>query len=933
LRGIRILLLFLVPAFAIAVRVPAARGEDFYSQEKCSLCHIRESVFFSPGFAAPETLKSFGEERVCYSCHNGTVRDSRDVLWRGAQHPPVPSGDRSGGKRCSSCHSPHAKGGWGVLAGTSIPIRKGGDAVCTKCHGGHERSAGAIHRTGFPEDGCAECHRAHGGTGKTLLREAPGALCLRCHAGFASEKSEGHTVGRATAASAERRRFPECTDCHPVHRKEPGTDGIDSQCARCHPFRKSRESARGRSHPSEAKCTECHPFHERSARSGKGLRRENFRPDLLCGRCHAQQVAEEPARARQKGTHPTGSAGAGKDLCLKCHRIHDGAPGTALLVDDKLYSCLRCHEGQNTISEIAGIVLAHPVFERVEKGRLAAAAKSRHLTLGPAGEIVCRTCHAVHRASPDTPLLAPGIAGDGSCLWCHEGMEGRDHLLSGKESAGPRCGTCHPVHGKRIPVAAGGGAADPWAVICAGCHGRGASHVPGISWGDAGHPADIPAFDARGRKIRSGTISCPTCHEPHGDPRNKRLRRSYAASGFVCTACHREKETVALTPHDLRGVSGKSICEPCHLPHGGKTPRMWGFSREAGDGEPQACRYCHRDNGAGKPVPSGGHPVDVIVSRPVPDMFPLFGAGGSRVRKGALTCSTCHEVHGTGFVPRGELTGILLRAEAADASEDVGRVRTCLPCHQTMQAVHGQADCIWCHPPHEDSKSGPDCRGCHAVSGKGVARSHAEKRLECGACHRIHARKEGSSPAGSCLGCHPKSGKILGTTHGELDASPCRACHPAHEDLEDGPVRRHSWEEIFAPDLPCLRCHREGGLGSAIANGDHPKRRKAVPTSYGAVVTLETPIVMLGRLQEGGKPLFPLFDESGRKSMSGRMGCLTCHDPHAGAIIGEGEGRRAASGYRRDPSDVFLAEMCSPCHRESPGDHARKFHELPRKTD
>ena len=522
----RLLLLLLVPGLAVAMRVPTAGGEDFYSQEKCSLCHIRESVFFSPGFAAPETLKSFGEERVCYSCHNGTVRDSREVLWQGAQHPPVPPGDRSPGKRCSACHSPHAKGGWDVLAGTSIPIRKGGDAVCTKCHGGYARAAGAVHSTGFPEGGCAECHRAHGGTGRALLREAATTLCLKCHAGLGPGKSDGHPVGRAAAAQ---RPFPECTDCHPVHRNVSAKGTVDAQCGGCHPFSKSAEPARGKRHPSEARCTECHPFHERSARNGKGLLRDDIRADLLCGRCHADQVAGEPARARQRGTHPSGSGAAGKDLCLKCHRIHDGASGTALLVDDKLYSCLRCHEEQNTISEIKGIILAHPVFERVEKGRLEEAANRRRLTVGPAGEIVCRTCHAVHRASPDTPLLAPGIAGDGSCLWCHEGTAGRDHLPPGKGAAGPRCGTCHPVHGRSAPAAAAGGAADPWATICTGCHARAASHVPGISWRTGGHPADMPEFDARGRKIRTGAISCPTCHEPHGNPRNKRLRRSYEA--------------------------------------------------------------------------------------------------------------------------------------------------------------------------------------------------------------------------------------------------------------------------------------------------------------------------------------------------------------------------------------------------------------------
>jgi len=298
-----------------------------------------------------------------------------------------------------------------------------------------------------------------------------------------------------------------------------------------------------------------------------------------------------------------------------------------------------------------------------------------------------------------------------------------------------------------------------------------------------------------------------------------------------------------------------------------------------------------------------------------------------------MTCATCHEVHGTGFVPLGQGTGLLLRAVSGKAEGDVGRNVACLPCHQGKQARHGQADCIWCHPPHEEPKAGPDCRACHAMSAKGTAGTHAEKNQGCGGCHRIHAAKENTSPEDACLVCHPKTAKIIGTSHAEMDGGPCRTCHPAHEGLEDRPLKRHKWEEIFVPDLPCLRCHREEGPGAAMERGEHPKSRKKVPTSYGAIVTLETPIVMLGRLREGGSPLFPLFDDDGKQSMSGRIGCLTCHNPHAGATMNPGDIRRTSAAYLRDPSGGFLAEVCAPCHRDSAGEHARKFHELPRKTD
>ncbi len=933
MRGYRVLLvLFRFAAMlALLAQGAPARSEESYSQEKCSLCHIRDSVFFSAGFVPPEMLKSFGEERVCYSCHNGTVRDSRDVLWSGAQHPPVTPGAGSAGKRCSACHSPHAKGGWSVLAGTSVSIRKGGDSLCVRCHGDHARAVGALHRTGFPEGGCSECHRAHGGTGKALLREASGSLCLRCHPRADRSKSGGHPVARGAGAAA-RRRIPECIACHPVHGKGDAGGVIDPQCAGCHERARGARPSGWKAHPAEAKCTGCHSFHEGSAKNGKALRRDDFRADVLCGACHAGRAAGDRNAGRARGTHPTRSGDAGKDLCLRCHRIHGGAPGTALLVSAKAYACLECHEGQNTISEVAGIVLAHPVFERVEKERLAETARTKGLTLGPAGEIVCRTCHAVHGASPGTPLLARAAADKGSCPLCHAGTGGRDHVPPVGSAAGPDCATCHPVHGKRL-AAAPGGAADAWATVCAACHASSASHLPRSLAGMGARPADLPGFDARGRTVRAGAISCPTCHEPHGKPRNKRLRRAYAPSGFVCTACHREKETVALTPHDLRGIAGTSICEPCHRPHDGEARWMWGIAGGGDAGGMAGCRACHREKGLGRPVPPGGHPVDVVATRPLPSTFPLFGASGAKEKKGLLTCATCHEVHGTRTLWAGEGSGLLLRARAGPAAEDVGRVRTCLPCHQGKQAMHGQADCIWCHPPHEKPNAGPECRACHAIAGGGVARIHGEKRRECGTCHRIHGPGEASASGGVCLGCHPGSGRIVGTPHGAMAGGPCQACHPAHDNGAMTPARRHQWEEIFAPDFPCLQCHHEGGEGPAVAHAEHPKSRKKVPTSYGAVVTLETPIAMLGRLKVGDKPLFPLYDETGAKLMSGRMGCPTCHDPHAGNTMKGEEGGGGAGGYLRDPSGVFLAEICAPCHKGAAAERVRKFHDLPRKTD
>ncbi len=907
-----------MPLFLLAVLVPRpeAFGAETFDQEKCSLCHIRQSVFLDPKFAGHEKLKEFDEERLCDSCHNGTVRDSRAELWRGSQHPSPLPGEKSEGKRCSRCHSPHANGGWDVMAGTSANLWKGGDAVCAGCHRRYGSTGGTLHKKRFAEGGCKECHRAHGGVGKALLNEQKETLCLGCHSSVAADRGGGHPLSVPSMKTKTGKGLPGCTECHPPHGDGDSGKFATGRCLECHDYGKKEADAKARKHPAENDCLECHTFHSASGKGGRKFRGKDISADLLCGRCHEPYRAETTVNARKKGTHVTVLSGKKEELCFRCHKIHRGDPGTALLISGKAYTCLACHEKQNTIRETGGIDLAHPVFERLAKGRLDKARQSKDLSLGPVGEIVCATCHEVHKAVTGTPLLARSAEGNESCFWCHEEMRGKWH--SARSDAGKRvgCEACHPIHGKRKL------GDDPWRNTCTGCHSKGEAHRPGRVDGAKGRPKGMPGFDARGRKVEIGRISCPTCHEPHGTSGyDKSVRKDYTSSGFLCTSCHKEMEDVVLTPHDLRGIAGKSICEPCHAPHGGKSPWMWGFDTGNVLTAEDACRSCHKVKGIGIQIPQGGHPVNRIVSRSLPETFPLMGVSGDRQKSGIISCPTCHEVHGMGILPTGKGAGKLLRGE-------------CLSCHAGKEVNHGKADCGKCHPPHRKSEPAETCGTCHKSGNLGVANSHFLAGKGCGSCHALHpAKKTAEKPEDRCISCHARTGRIIGTPHAQTGEGACSSCHPAHRDIDSTLPRKRAWEEISGADLPCLRCHREEGKGPVAKWMDHPKKRSKVPTTYGATVSLESPVIMLGRLQESGRPLFPLFDEKGKPAMSGRMGCLTCHDPHAGTMTSGKEAKRIADGYLRDPSDVFLTDVCAPCHRGGAAEHVRKFHELPRKTD
>ena len=897
-----------------------------FDQENCSLCHIRESVFFDPSFLPAEEKISFDEERICGSCHNGSVQDSRAVLWKGAQHPALAAG-KGGGRTCTACHSPHVKGGWGVLAGSGVSLRRGGSAVCAGCHPDHAEKQGALHAGRIGEAGCTDCHVAHGGSGKALLRETGSALCRRCHASIGPGKAGGHPLDGLVPVKGGEIPLPGCLACHPVHRGGKGSTRSVDVCASCHRFGKGNAGAAVASHPGEETCTTCHTFHEKAGEGGRAFRGKEIRPDGVCRKCHASHWAADVNGGRAAGTHVTVASVNGREICSRCHRMHEAPSGTSLLRSPKPYSCLECHEAQNTIREEGGIALAHPVFEKVTKGRLTETVREKSLVVGSSGEIVCRTCHKVHGAVKETPLLSPGTEKAESCFWCHPATRGKSH---GGAAPGTviQCLECHPVHGRKI---SGG---DPWRTLCRRCHPGTSQHMERAGERETGGAGDLPRFDARGRKSPFGAVTCPTCHESHGGGEGeKRVRKAYRPNGVLCIACHRNQDTVVLTPHDLRGIAGKSVCEPCHRPHGGEPPWMWGPARGAGERGEDSCRACHlagEGKGLGVRLPSGGHPMNFVASRPLPDRFPRIGPEGEISRAGVFTCTTCHDVHGSGVMPVGRGVGKLLRRPGGERPGDLRNAEICSECHAGKAGKHGPADCVSCHPPHSDEARETTCRKCHPIEGGALFDRHRKAGGECGTCHKVHGNgTKAERTVEPCYGCHPATRRIRATPHASQGADACGTCHPLHRDPPAVEVHPKLGEEIFRPDLPCLRCHREGGEGPLPGRMRHPPLTREVPTSYGATVTLESAITMLGRFKEGERPMFPLFDSSGARSLSGAMGCLTCHDPHAGGAPDNGS---AANGYLRDPGSVFLSDMCAPCHREENTDRVRNFHKMPGKT-
>jgi len=254
--------------------------------------------------SAAGTLPSgWAGDRTCIDCH-----DDKGATLRTSPHWTAVDGESKRGLQvhCESCHGPGAQhaddpGAAPMRAMAKVPAAEQNGA-CLGCHTLPAEESGLQHQHAAAGLRCSECHGVHaGGSQRALLRSAPTALCLSCHARIASELRQvsHHPVleGRL-----------ECSTCHvgKLESMSPGAPaGSSTRCVSCHtdhdvlaPFE--------------------HPAMNEVAIEGQG-----------CTACHA----------------PHGSANArllqrpGKELCLQCHSVPRHST-----VHGGIYANLNCQE-------------------------------------------------------------------------------------------------------------------------------------------------------------------------------------------------------------------------------------------------------------------------------------------------------------------------------------------------------------------------------------------------------------------------------------------------------------------------------------------------------------------------------------------------------------------------------------------------------------
>ncbi|MCG3180797.1 MAG: hypothetical protein BIFFINMI_03160 [Phycisphaerae bacterium] len=564
----------------------------------------------------------------------------------------------------------------------------------------------------------------------------------------------------------------------------------------------------------------------------------------------------------------------------------------------------------------------------------------------------CATCHlrwtdsfTTNYQAGQLPLLIDRpdnnvVAEEDSCLGCHDGgvADSRDRvwrkhghrtgIAVPKDMAVPEqlpldggkvaCRTCHSAHGGG---AGAGGISDIVFLrmdnsrdqLCKSCHTDAAGGKVAHSAHPMGPmPAPIPAMlaDAGGRAGKDGrTLSCQTCHAPHGGGDDNLLIID-ASRSTLCVACHTQMAVERWRP----GISGDHPQNP-PLQNRAQRDAIKAMGGRVGPDDTLVCLSCHRMHN---------------------------GAAGSKMLADTLAdgrfCLDCHPDRKTILASMHDL-----RKSAPESRNDAGRTPDqsgpCGACHSfhtySRKPVPAPVDptglCTTCHRPGgAAAKFNPTFGHPTDLGGANLpaqARlplypdaAHAGARsIACLSCHNPHdpgnANFLRDKPDELCGRCHPGPAESLAGAH-DLTAMPkaangrgmtveqsgrCGFCHAIHN--SEGPLLWAATPgQPASPDAACTGCHSGEGVARA-----KPASALSHPTGPGTAGFAQVLPISV-----------PLFDAAGHRAKDGAVACGTCHDVH-------GDSRARASLLRLDKG-LPTSALCVQCHAEQ-GFMARGQHD------
>ena len=399
----------------------------------------------------------------------------------------------------------------------------------------------------------------------------------------------------------------------------------------------------------------------------------------------------------------------------------------------------------------------------------------------------------------------------------------------------------------------------------------------------------------KGKSVHSAMATgCLSCHEVRVNKDITRTKLTTTTPVALCVTCHADKKAA-----DIAGkVHSPAVrdCLKCHDPHTAENKNQLLKATSGASKDDNLCLSCHR---TGTNVPKDG----------------------SRHAALDMGCDTCHVSHKSGDPAKREFSFHLTK----DAPQ------LCLDCHdvkdESLQKAHaGQpfstADCLQCHDPHQSNRpklmqafvhapfeGGKDsCSTCHQAPNDGkITLTQASAKELCVSCHSEKteqiekAKVQHPGAAGDCTDCHnPHAGRSPGFP--KPDA--VNVCLTCHADQAEQHKKRVLHQPAF--EQGCATCHEPHG-------GDNPRLLRAQNTNA-LCLECHGSETQPAELKEahaltifGGKvklpenyfakvPVLPLKYGLGHPvdrhpvasvtnpltKQTKELGCLTCHQPHAG---------------------------------------------------
>ncbi len=367
------------------------------------------------------------------------------------------------------------------------------------------------------------------------------------------------------------------------------------------------------------------------------------------------------------------------------------------------------------------------------------------------------------------------------------------------------------------------------------------------------HGDRAATFDGGGHGLLARTLgaaACDACHGPQGEhatlrtPESARpfAARSASEVAAACARCHRDHPDHAVRWGATPWAAEGRTCLSCHAVHEEARGRLELPSRDGALGG-NGCRTCHAD------VVEG---MDATI----------HGTVASEGDSGG--CEACHgpgTVH-ISAVRAGEVPAATVIASGA-----------CLRCHARAPETHARRRTSWDRPG-----------------------------LECGTCHRAHAKREEVERArATAPPLRPADPAAAGAV--PVGDAACARCHVAAAASYTGSTH------AAARDGKGARCEECHGAGSLHAQGG----RLTAVVRPGTLGRAEVTALCLGCHAADG-PEHALRFEGSLHGANGRT-CLHCHQVHAAAHEGtvapfaDLESARAAA----EPAG---SAACAACHRD-----------------